>query len=189
MEHIKIYENVLPEILCDKLINFFEKSNHKQQGVTMNGINLDIKKTYDLHLGQEDTKESLELDTILNEINEEYITKYLNEILYKWCPNYKKEFYDKGFQIQKYSKNDGFYIYHIDENINNQEYRILTYIYYLNTVYDGGETEFFGNKIKAEKGKLVIFPCSWNYTHRGIMPISNDKYIITGWLYSKTYNK
>ena len=42
---------------------------------------------------------------------------------------------------------------------------------------------FKNGKIKAEKGKLLIFPSSWTYIHRGNIPISDDKYIITGWVH------
>jgi hypothetical protein len=60
--------------------------------------------------------------------------------------------------------------------------RLLTFIWYLNDVTDGGETEFINGKIKPKTGKLLIFPSSWNYYHKGNMPLSNDKYIITGWI-------
>jgi hypothetical protein len=50
---------------------------------------------------------------------------------------------------------------------------------------EGGETELcIDLKIKPEKGKLLIFPASWLYPHSGKMPISNDKYIVTGWIYA-----
>ena len=53
----------------------------------------------------------------------------------------------------------------------------------LNTVDDGGETEFFYQqyKCKAVKGKTVIWPADWTHTHRGIVAPTEDKYIITGW--------
>jgi hypothetical protein len=53
----------------------------------------------------------------------------------------------------------------------------------LNDVYEGGETEFVdGTLIKPERGKLIIFPAYWNYHHQGRPPISNTKYIVTGWI-------
>ena len=54
---------------------------------------------------------------------------------------------------------------------------------YLNDVEDGGETEFKlqNLKIKAEKGKTVIWPVDWTYTHRGIISPKQEKYIVTGW--------
>ena len=90
--------------------------------------------------------------------------------------------------IQLYKKNVGKYEYHHDFAINiidkSYKYRKLTYIFYLNDVDEGGETEFFGHfKIRPQVGKLVIFPACWTFPHCGKMPLSNDKFILTGWLY------
>jgi hypothetical protein len=54
---------------------------------------------------------------------------------------------------------------------------------YLNTVTDGGETEFFWQKIKVkpEKGLTLIWPSDFTHTHRGIPSPSQKKYIVTGW--------
>ena len=54
---------------------------------------------------------------------------------------------------------------------------------YLNDVTDGGETEFYHQqlKIKAERGKTLIWPVDWTYTHRGVVSNTQEKYIITGW--------
>ena len=75
-------------------------------------------------------------------------------------------------------------------NLNNFEkktYRVLTYLFYLNDVDEGGETEFYGGdiKIKPKQGKMILFPSSWTYPHSGKMPVSSNKYIITGWIYNK----
>ena len=60
-------------------------------------------------------------------------------------------------------------------------------MWYLNTVDEGGETEFFdGGIIKPSKGTLVLFPATWDNVHRGKMPISSDKYICNGWIYLTT---
>ena len=55
------------------------------------------------------------------------------------------EYTDTGHQIQKYKKNEGHYKkYHNDFSIlsDSNYYRVLTYIIYLNTVDEGGETVF-----------------------------------------------
>jgi hypothetical protein len=56
---------------------------------------------------------------------------------------------------------------------------------YLNDVTDGGETEFFYQKlkIKPEKGLTLIWPSDWPWTHRGIPSHTEDKYITTGWVH------
>ena len=54
---------------------------------------------------------------------------------------------------------------------------------YLNDVEDKGETEFVlqNLKVKAEKGKTLIWPADWTHTHRGIISPTQEKYIVTGW--------
>jgi predicted 2-oxoglutarate/Fe(II)-dependent dioxygenase YbiX len=95
--------------------------------------------------------------------------------------------------IQKYTQNIGKYIYHNDgfvyendgKNFKNEKYRVLTFLWYLNDVSEGGETEFFGDmKIMPEAGKLILFPANWTFPHCAKTPISSDKYIITGWLFA-----
>ena len=92
------------------------------------------------------------------------------------------------FRSQKYFKNKGKYVYHDDFTVEYSEkrYRVITFLWYLNSIEEGGQTEFWGDfRIKPEKGKLLLFPACWSFPHRGIMPISDNKYIITGWLYVK----
>ena len=54
---------------------------------------------------------------------------------------------------------------------------------YLNDVTEGGETEWYYQKlkIKPKKGLTVIWPADWTYQHRGIPSKTHHKYIITGW--------
>jgi Rps23 Pro-64 3,4-dihydroxylase Tpa1-like proline 4-hydroxylase len=92
-------------------------------------------------------------------------------------------------QIQRYTKSKGKYIFHNDfkAEFEKKQYRIITYLWYINTVDEGGETEIWNNyKVKPEVGKLILFPATWTYPHRGKVPISNDKYIITGWIYEQS---
>jgi hypothetical protein len=123
----------------------------------------------------------------VSEINKSMdIIEELSTQTYKLFPDTNVT-YDT-FLIQRYKKNKGKYVYHDDAKIEWKEtqFRILTYIWYLNTLCEGGETEFWTNyKINPEVGKLVIFPATWTYPHRGKMPVSNDKYILTGWIYLK----
>jgi hypothetical protein len=54
----------------------------------------------------------------------------------------------------------------------------------LNDVEEGGETEFYyqDKKIKPKAGRMVIAPSGFTHTHRGNVPTSNDKYILTSWV-------
>ena len=54
---------------------------------------------------------------------------------------------------------------------------------YLNDVENEGGTEFPNQNIiiKPQKGKTLIWPADWTYSHKGIVAPTEDKYIITGW--------
>ena len=60
--------------------------------------------------------------------------------------------------------------------------RHLAFILYLNDVPNGG-TEFFHQKYicEARKGKILIFPANFCYSHRGQISMTHEKYILTGW--------
>ncbi len=61
-------------------------------------------------------------------------------------------------------------------------------MFYLNDIEEGGETEFYyqEKKISPKTGRCVIAPSGFTHTHRGNIPKSNDKYILTSWLKFKT---
>ena len=86
-------------------------------------------------------------------------------------------------KIQKTQKGGGYHIWHHEQtNLQSME-RALVWTIYLNDVEEGGETEFLyqSKRIKAEKGKICIFPAGFTHTHRGNPPLLGDKYICTGW--------
>ncbi|MDP5031602.1 2OG-Fe(II) oxygenase [Paraglaciecola sp.] len=91
--------------------------------------------------------------------------------------------------MQKYVVQQGGYPYWHSEVFpqighNESLHRVLLFMFYLNDVEDGGETEFvYQNvKIKPNVGSMVIAPAYFTHTHRGNVPHSNDKYILTSWV-------
>lgn len=194
-----IYENncsLCPEI-CEEIIDFFEKNQNKHDGITLGGINKKVKDTKDLIIDKShndwseiysllETELNINLQKYLENVNKKYLKINNN---YDYEPINKKVEISK-FMVQRYMQNEGKYIYHNDfhVDIENRSFRVLTYLFYLNDVDEGGETEFFGGEIKIipKKGKLILFPASWTFPHCGKMPISSNKYIITGWIYNKT---
>lgn len=185
---IVAYPNNLSKEFCKGIIEKYESEKQDRHiGVTAQGINLSVKKTTDLFISGNATwtKEDSILHQALNSALRDYYKTIPQE--YDFQNIYSNNITDKGYQIQKYIKKEGFYIWHNDFAIQEDaSYRILTYLWYLNDVDEGGETEFMcGIKIKPETGKLVIFPSTWGARHRGVMPVSNDKYIVTGWIYHR----
>lgn len=70
------------------------------------------------------------------------------------------------------------------DSIGEVANRYLVFLWYLNDVDDGGETEFcdLGLKVQARTGRLLMFPPYWMYQHAGRPPLSGDKYILSTYL-------
>ena len=66
---------------------------------------------------------------------------------------------------------------------NENGIRILTFIFYLNTVREGWTQFYNGNQISPRAGRVIIFPATWTYVHQGYPPLQT-KYLMTGWIYS-----
>jgi hypothetical protein len=62
--------------------------------------------------------------------------------------------------------------------------RYMVFLWYLNDVMEGGETEFcdLGLRIEARQGRLLMFPPYWMFQHAGLPPRSNDKYMISTYM-------
>jgi len=90
--------------------------------------------------------------------------------------------------VQRYETGKGGYPHWHSEIFADEKFeglhRLVLWMYYLNDVPSGGETDFFFQKksIRPKKGTVVIAPAGFTHTHRGNTPLSNDKYIATSWL-------
>jgi hypothetical protein len=101
-----------------------------------------------------------------------------------------KYLYRSGtINIQKYAQDRGGYPHWHSEQFpqadhNEALHRVILYMYYLNDVAEGGETEFYyqQEKISPTKGTMVVAPAGFTHSHRGNTPLSSDKYIATSWI-------
>jgi len=96
-----------------------------------------------------------------------------------------------NINLQRYTKGKGGYHHwhsehypHPNEPTQKSLHRVLLWLVYLNDIEQGGETEFYyqNTKIKPCKGSLVLAPVNFTYTHRGCVPVSNDKYVLASWM-------
>lgn len=189
MDLLYIKECSLSPELCHDMIDLFEHSSKRYDGVTAGGMNKNIKDTTDLVItdgGSQWSRINKVLSKELNNNVKEYVKKYnciINDTYHIFGTNYLST---ESMQLQKYNKNVGKYVYHQDYSCDwkNKKMRQLTFMWYLNDVEEGGQTEFWSKyHIKPAAGKLVLFPANWTFPHRANVPISNDKYIVTGWLW------
>ncbi|MCL5049347.1 MAG: 2OG-Fe(II) oxygenase [Firmicutes bacterium] len=94
-----------------------------------------------------------------------------------------------GIQAQKYEQGVGNYQYWHCEvfpqpHSHEALHRSLLFMFYLNDVEQGGETEFYYQnlRIQPKRGRMVVAPAYFTHTHRGLIPQSGDKYILTSWV-------
>ena len=180
-DFIYIQKDALPKSFCDNVIQKFELDDRKRQGQVGSGVRLDIKRSCDLSITGKEDWESYDQAFFksLNDALKEYLRFIPEEyIQFKALGRFED---DTGYQIQKTQPGD-YYIWHHDQT----KTRLVTFIWYLNDVKDGGYTEFIdGTRIQPEVGKLIIFPATWDFLHRGVSPKTETKYICTGWVHAQ----
>jgi hypothetical protein len=97
----------------------------------------------------------------------------------------QNEFYYTTLKIQKTLPTEGYHVWHVEHGKGfDNEARAFVFSVYLNDVEEGGETEFlhFSKRVKPKKGRIVIWPASFPYIHRGNSPLSGEKYLLTSWM-------
>lgn len=70
------------------------------------------------------------------------------------------------------------------DSVHEAANRYLVFLWYLNDVAEGGETEFaqLDLRVAARRGRLLMFPPYWMFQHAGLAPVSADKYILSTYL-------
>lgn len=179
-DFIRLHKGALSNEFCEHLIERFEQDDRKGPGRTACGVFKDIKDSTDLNITH--TGDWLEENQVLFENLVDYLGRYTEEF-FPLCKVNVHDAQDLGYQIQR-TDPDGGYVWHNDSATHNGLHRLVTFIWYLNTISKGGETEFLDRKIKPVQGNLLIFPATWTLVHRGLPPKSGSKYICTGWLYT-----
>jgi hypothetical protein len=182
---IGIYDGFILPSECDKAIKIFEQENEfKNTFSRMTSENTGPNKKNDLQLfcnpanitlWHKDLKVMIaNFDIALkNYLMQTDITNLIGNLSYE------------VIKIQKTIPGQGYHLWHVEHSpglVNTK--RFLVYTIYLNDVDDGGETEFlhFSRRVKPKKGRIVIWPASFPYVHRGNPPLKGEKYIVTSWL-------
>ncbi len=218
-DFIEVYPDVLSKNFCQRFIQQFEQSPHKNQGRTGGGVDTSKKLSQDIYINQH-----AEFQPALQEITQvcaKQVTQYVEKYFFSLIsgisltvqhPKTKQpvqltadNFEEIGkpnamnlmrylfrlapINAQKYEQGKGNYGYWHSEiypqaGSNDALHRILLFIIYLNDVEEGGETDFYyqNKSVKPKAGTMVIAPCGFTHTHRGNVPISSDKYILTSWV-------
>lgn len=165
--------------LCDKIINVFEHDEKLNPSTIIHG---EVQ-----YGGSHNRKDKgIFLDEGYADLASE-VNNHLNKVVGAYGEIYSTTTYNTltsvRQKLQRTSIGGGYHTWHCEDFNLEFSNRILVWTIYLNDVAEGGETEFLylNKRIKPEKGLTTIFPANYVATHRGNPPISNEKYILTGW--------
>ena len=211
IQHDFIYGNIINHDICDRLIDLFEETSDgdtpisltngwegnmiKERGV-VGRMKKEVSDGESLSTIDETRKMSTDLSVphyadhpTVSQYNQE-LSKIIDQYctIFPWvssgCQEWGNAPWD-AFNIQKYKPNEAFFTWHSERTTlcKGVICRYLVFMTYLNDVEDGGETEWFHQKlkIKPQKGLTVLWPPDWTYTHRGVASPTETKYIATGW--------
>ena len=184
---IGVFEDAFTKEYCDSVVSYFNESTsvglgitRQQQEQTTSKLAKDDLQLYShsgFNLKYSGEHISKFNDIFWNAIYPEYANKYAILKDYSTHSNY-------AFKVQKTEIGQGYHIWHTENISRDLNNRILAWTLYLNDVEEGGETEFlyYPKRIKPKTGTFVLWPAGLTHTHRGNPPLSNTKYIVTGWI-------
>ena len=182
--YIQIYDDVIDEESCQKFIEKFEASS--DHFLTVHDEDNDERISFK-QIVLVDHKEWESVQNGMLEVFQDYILHYkidCNIVSKQWPETYGYE----AIRIKRYLDNDyDRFDPHVDVLNYETSRRFLTFFIYLNDVEEGGETQFMNiNKpgtyipytVQPKRGRLLMFPPTWQYYHAGLKPISGKKYLL-----------
>lgn len=169
-----VLEDAIPSDLCDKLIANFDHSELERvdKGGYPTFTQLNVNEAY---------PQVIQLLThYTRQVFEEYKKCYRN--VTRYLPTFKKL---ESFRVKRYNCNsDDRFDLHVDVASTPASTRALSFLYYLNDNFTGGETHFEGwPQIVPRKGNVLVFPPYWMFPHAGLPVITGTKYIMSTYLH------
>jgi hypothetical protein len=184
-QFIGIYEDAFSKEYCDTAIQYFEDMVATGHGISRQILDKTSKKN------KEDTAVFVDQfkltgvnNLLLNFNNTFWNTCYTDYADKYWGLQTVEHHNSYFYKVQKTEIGQGYHAWHCESDSKVSCARLLAWSLYLNDVTEGGETEFLNQhlRIKPKTGTLVIWPAGFTHIHRGNPPISENKYIATGWV-------
>lgn len=173
-----IYEQSLPRGFCQAVIERFDADPQVGPGLYGNGtregaIDTKIKQTTEINLDGTHEGWRDETRVLMGSLN-----RHLKQYMQTWGRAFPCEIIHEPLKIARYPIG-GQFDWHSDNLGNGVTTRVITALWYLNTVDEGGETDYpwQGMAVKPVEGRLLMCPVGWTYMHRGAPPVSGPKYI------------
>jgi len=195
--HIRVVDHALSGEFCDHLVDKFERSHHfhhERPGDWAKLIELDLNSRFNQdpvgRRGQPWLRARGLQDHDFTDDCEHLIKITTDQArLYRdrWDPlgMMPNTWSAESFRIKCYRPNGRHeFKLHADGVGREQCSRFLSFLYYLNDSDAGTEFPELAITVAARKGRLCMFPPTWTYPHRGLMPgDGRTKYILSTYLH------
>ena len=170
---VKAYDNILPDNICEYLIDLFETNKQHQHFINHDNCPCFTQ----VNINQISTNVVRSLIPIIKDV----YNRYQKDTNNYYAPPIRQL---EEFRIKKYdTSGDQRFDEHVDVTDYDTSLRAVAFLFYLND--NDGNTIFprHGLNIKPVSGKVVIFPPTWEYPHSGLPPKSNSKYIMSTYIH------
>jgi hypothetical protein len=193
-DHIAVFDGFYSPEYCNQIIDFFEYRSvylpaYHRESPWYKDSAVSVGDDYD-YLYDKST-----VSQMFSELNRSEIFKNFAQTFWEQCyPLYLKEYPHNttslsrismtSLKIQKTVPKGGYHVFHCENGNTATSRRAMFVILYLNTIEDGGETEFLyqSKRIAPVQGRLILSPTGYTHIHRGNPPLKDDKYILTTWI-------
>ena len=179
-DFIKVYDNIVSEDLCDKILKEYQSCNEWNAtrvgdgAVNQNIRNCSVVQISDPQVIDKNFEIRKFIDVGLHQQLLGVVNKYSKEFP-DFCPSI-----DTGYDLLRYEPGQ-FYTRHTDSFLQQQ--RSISCSLCVNDDYSGGEFAFFDREImiRASKGSVIVFPSNFMYPHE-IMPVTEGtRYSVITW--------
>lgn len=180
--YVSVFDTALPPLVCQSLIEKFEGDQEHKVSTDFK----EVRHFTEINISQHWQNEHEMFVACVQEAWKTYMSVQQIPFDIQW----PKQFGYEGFRMKRYLPNglDEFRL-HTDVGSYSSARRFVSFLWYLNTVTEGGSTGFGHRQetplldIPAVQGRLLIFPPLWTHPHWGSKPISSSKYVVSGYLH------
>jgi len=177
---IQVFENIIPDSLCDEIINQYKNDSfwcHSKIGNDV--IDSSVRNCKILSISSEET---ISKNHFIRKSIDDKVFEIVSDVINQVCKKFPTVTISKdtGYDLLKY-ETGGFYTQHTDSFTDSP--RAISCSLILNDDYEGGEFAFFDQELvyKLKKGSVIVFPSNHLYPHE-IMPVtSGTRYSIITW--------
>ena len=165
----------LPRAVCEGIIEHFKHSEHLEE-VDNGGKPTFTQLNLNVHHGDMVKPLSKYVMNVYNDYRKR------EAVLQKFLPT---KFLLEEFRVKRYNAySEDRFDAHIDVGGQESLPRFLSFLFYLNDDFSGGETHFIGHdSVIPEQGKVLVFPPYWTHPHAGCPVTDGKKYIMSTYLH------